>query len=247
MINTIILDIEGTLTTAQPTPCKPNQALRIKLHTLQRSGVTIILCSGRELDFIQRFKAIWEITPGSPVIAEDGCVVFDGEAEHITFDPSTYTPEKIKEDILTLGIKTLAEFDPAKRYMVTLYPLSFLACQKVTHTQVQEIYDRVVHLSDKYDVDLTHSSASVDFLPKDVDKLYGLKALVQRVKSIDLAKCLYIGDSKNDLEIGKYVRASGGKFCVPQNALPELKHAANYVAALEFDEGVLEIFDEYGI
>ena len=58
---------------------------------------------------------------------------------------------------------------------------------------------------------------------------------------------MYVGDSRNDLEVGKHVRDGGGLFSVPANALAELKSIANYTANKAYDEGVLEIFKRFDV
>jgi HAD superfamily hydrolase (TIGR01484 family) len=249
MITTLILDIEGTLTSSQGRPGNATIQLQAALQNFERSGKhdKVILCSGRELEFIQKFKSAWGIQPNSAVIAEDGCVVFDGKSEHYTFDTAKYSPELIKRRLLDLNILSIAEFDPAKKFMVTLYPLGFSTGADVTPEQRMKIFELVKPLTAEFDFNLTHSSVSVDFLPLGVDKLHGLKILTQYMKLVTLNECMYIGDSKNDLEIGKYVRASDGLFCVPQNAMADLKLAANYVATRKFDEGVLEIMKKYDL
>ena len=100
---------------------------------------------------------------------------------------------------------------------------------------------------DDLDLTITHSSCSVEIQPKGVDKLHGLKALIHHIPSIDLQQTMYVGDSRNDLEVGKHVRTGGGLFCVPANAIVELKSIANYTANKAYDEGVLEIFKRFDV
>ncbi len=247
MFDTIILDIEGTITNPRGDAGKENRALQTKLRDLERLGFAIVLCSGRDLTYIQNFKARWGLTTNSPVISENGCCIFDGDNEHVTFDLSGYDPEPIRERLLELNILEFAEFDSAKRYMVSLYLKGFSSGVEFTQAQITEMYDQVKPELTDFKINLTYSSASIDIMPNGVDKLHGLKALVRRLKTLELFRSIYIGDSMNDLEIGEYVRSSGGLFCVPRNALQILKQSADFVSERDYDEGVLEIFKRYNI
>ncbi len=247
MITTIILDIEGTITNPRGDVGSRNKELMDKLQILERKGIAIILCSGRDLRYIQNFKATSGLSNKSQIIAENGCVIFDDLEQHVTFNISDYDPEPIRTRLAKTDVLGFAEFDPAKQYMVTLYPKGFLSGAMVNLSIIQEIYEYVrTHLAN-FELNITYSSASVDIMPSGVDKLHGLKALVSHSRSIELKNTMYIGDSMNDLEIGKFVRTSGGLFCVPQNALPELREVANFVSLFEYEVGVLDILEKYNI
>lgn len=247
MVWTIILDIEGTITTAGGVHGERTAELQERLSALESTGSTIILCSGRNLEYIRQFKMNWGLTPNSPIIAEDGCIIFDGVKEYVTFDMSMYNPGVIKDQLLIPQVITLAEFDQAKQFMITLYPKGFSEGLDFTSEQVDNIFKLVKNNLADFDITLTHSSCSVDVLPRGMDKLIGLKALEQRTPFLELTRCLYIGDSINDLRIGQYIHEHGGLFCVPGNAIEELKKIANYVAPHQFDEGVLEILEKFDI
>ena len=248
-VNTIILDIEGTLTNPRGDAGKCNYELRNKLNELEEGGRLLILCSGRDIAYINNLKTEWGLSTSSQVIAENGCLVFDGFKEYVTYNTSTFAPRSIRERILSINILEFAEFDLAKKYMVTLYPKGFSAGAMVSQGQILKIFESTKPQLSDLELNITYSSASVDIMPKGVNKLFGLKNLVTLLGStpLDLGQAMYIGDSMNDLEIGKYLRASGGLFCVPQNALTELKRTANYIAERVCDEGVLEIFEKFEI
>jgi HAD superfamily hydrolase (TIGR01484 family) len=247
----ILLDIEGTITNPRGDPGKGNTILKQKLRDLEAHDHTIIFCSGRDIKYINELKTRWVLSKQSPIIAENGCVVFDGINEHAAVPTAEFAPGAIRKRLLESNILEFAEFDPAKRYMITLYPKGFAAGAMVDQNQIFKILGSVTAQLSDVRLNITYSSASVDIMPDGVDKLHGLKALVSRSRSLpdqyqlDLTRAMYIGDSMNDLAIGKYVSSHGGLFCVPNNALNELKEAANYYAEREYDEGVIEIFEKY--
>jgi HAD superfamily hydrolase (TIGR01484 family) len=247
MVQTLILDIEGTITTAGGVNGKRSAELKELLSALEGTGSIIILCSGRNLEYIRHFKINWGLAPNSPIIAEDGCIIYDGVKEYITFDLSMYNPGVIKDQLLVPQVISLAEFDQAKQFMITLYPKGFSEGLEFTSEQVDNIFKLVKNNLDNFDITLTHSSCSVDVLPSGMDKLIGLKALEQRFTTFDFTSCMYIGDSINDLRIGQYVQEHGGLFCVPENAIKDLKKIADYVAPHQYDEGVMEILEKFDI
>jgi HAD superfamily hydrolase (TIGR01484 family) len=246
MTYTLILDIEGTITIANGTIGLAKDELQKRLQALETQDKQIILCSGRDLAYIHRLKADWGLAYHSPIIAEDGCVNFDGKKEILTFDPTKHDPQIIRDRLIYDNIFEIAEFDPYKQYVITIYPTGFSSGIEYTAKQIQNIFNKVKeYLADFNDTTVTYSSCSVEVLPFGMNKVVGLKAMLHQVPSIDLSQCMYIGDSKNDVEIGNYILDAGGLFCVPGNAISELKQIASYVATHEFDEGVLEILERY--
>ena len=244
---TLLLDIEGTITDNRGFDGKHTDVLQGKLRGLESSGVNIIFCSGRDLKYIQNLKRVWGLNISRPIIAENGCVVFDGITELATFDRSKYPHSAIQKRLAETKLFEMAELDSAKRHVITIYPMGFSLGVEYTQQQVQDIYDLVRSELAEFELSITYSSASVDIMPRGVDKLFGLKVLIGKENIIAPPNCMYIGDSKNDLEIGKFIHGIGGLFCVPGNGLTELKLAADHVENKEFDGGVLEIIERFDI
>lgn len=243
----ILLDIEGTITNPRGDNSTGVAILQTKLSSLEASGGNVILCSGRDLVYIQRLREAWNLSPTSPAISENGCEIFDGTNQFTTFEGVDYSPVKIRELLSIDDILDKAEFDPAKKYMVTLYPKGFSGGVSYTQNDIFEILDLVKPRLSDLQLNITYSSASVDIMPDGVDKLHGFQALANQLGNINPKNCLFFGDSMNDLELGKYIHAAGGKFCVPANALDELKHAADHVSTHKYAEGVLDILTALGI
>ena len=247
MCLTLLLDIEGTITDSRGGESNRTGALQQKLKTIESSGTVLIFCSGRDLRYIQDFKHAWGLSTDSPVIAENGCVIFDGVDKITPFDTTKYPHDLLLERLLDANLLAYGEVDPAKEQVITLYPKGFSYGLPYTQKQILDILEFTEGELTGQNVNITYSSASVDIMPKGVDKLFGLIELQRRLPSVTLPRCMYIGDSRNDLEVGKHVQANGGLFCVPQNALDDLKHVADHVADHEFGEGVLEIIERYDI
>jgi hydroxymethylpyrimidine pyrophosphatase-like HAD family hydrolase len=85
-------------------------------------------------------------------------------------------------------------------------------------------------------VEVNRSIASVDVTPEGVDKMYGVRALLDRVRA-DWTEVIAIGDSWNDLPM---LRAAGLSAC-PANAVPEVKAVVDYVSPLAATRGVADI------
>jgi len=247
MYEHLILDIEGTITTDYGETGKGYKELSAKLAELESSDITVILCSGRDIKYMKQLKGEWNLKQRSPLIGENGCVIFDGDSKELTFDKWKFSATKIMESLFEKNILVYAELDPAKEHMVTLYPKGYSYGLEYNQDQIMEIYKIVSETLADFDQTITYSSASVDIMPQGVNKLHGLKALLDKIPILDLKKTIYVGDSRNDLEIGKYVHESGGKFSVPSNALDELKENADFVASGEFDLGVLEVIEKFKI
>ena len=186
MIQTIILDIEGTITTPGGSTGRFINNLQTKLQSLEARGLRVILCSGRDLQYIKGFKKRWGLFASSPIIAENGCVIFDGKSELITFDPAKFAHKDIRNKLSNTNIHDFAEFDPAKQYLVTIYPKGFVSGLEAKLDDVPKILEFAKPILSDLDLTITHSSCSVDIQPKGVDKLHGLKALIHHIPSIDL-------------------------------------------------------------
>lgn len=245
MYENLILDIEGTITNDYGVTGKGFKKLSAKLSKLEASSVTVILCSGRDINYMKELKNDWKLKQRSPLIGENGCVIFDGDTKELTFDKWKFSSKKIMDRLFEKNILVYAEMDLAKEQMVTLYPKGYSYGIEYDQEQIMEIYKVVNETLVDFEKTITYSSASVDIMPPGVNKLHGLKALNVKIPILDLKNTIYVGDSKNDLEIGKFIQESGGKFCVPNNALDELKNYADYAASKKFDLGVLEIIDKY--
>jgi hypothetical protein len=238
-----ICDIEGTL--------MDNSGRRIPttlisyLQKLEARGIRLILCSGRDKSYQLNLRRQWGLADTEvSLIAENGCVVVYRDHEYVTFDAASYPREKIVDKLIAENILACAEFDPAKKYVITLYPKGFSRGRKFTQTDVMRIYEQVKDVLQEFEYTIVYSSASTDIMPRYVDKSSGLRKLCA-VSGLTPNQILFIGDSNNDLSAAKFVVAHGGKVCVPNNATLELKKIATYISEASDGLGTIEILMRY--
>lgn len=102
---------------------------------------------------------------------------------------------------------------------------------------IQEIRDRLEPFSNQYWI-TTFSNKAVELGPKGCNKATGMKELAALL-GVGLSQVMACGDYRNDLEM-----ISGAGYGVAvDNALPEIKEAADYVASKPYALGVVEAIE----
>jgi HAD superfamily hydrolase (TIGR01484 family) len=235
----LVCDLEGTLTDKSGRRSSPELVAR--LRSLERSGVCIVLASGRGVEYQRALRKRWGLNDG-PLIAENGCSIFlDGE-EIPTFPPNTFDRNSIIYTLKDKGAERIAEFDPDKKHEITLYPKGFLAGNDYTAEEISDIYEFLLRSLRGVPCRIFYTSASGEVLPSSVDKGHGLDVLFEKAK-LSPAKTLFLGDGQNDIPAADVVLRGNGRVGVPANAVEELKAIATYVAPKEYYEGAIEAID----
>ncbi|MFH1722761.1 MAG: HAD family hydrolase [Candidatus Altiarchaeota archaeon] len=237
----LVFDVEGTLTDKSGRYIEDD--LLERLRVLHRSGFSLILCSGRDVSYLVEKINEW-ILPITDFVAENGSVIVVRGKEILTYNPSPFPREKIIEKIESIDILAKGEFDPAKKHMITIYPRGFLKGKDYSSKDIQILLKKTKQILKGFDATITYSSASVDIIPKGVDKGTGLKKLCEK-SGIDPSTILFCGDGDNDVPAAKYVKKNRGIVAVPKNAAPQLKKIADFVSKKENGKGVKEILGEY--
>jgi len=80
---------------------------------------------------------------------------------------------------------------------------------------------------------LTHNRLSVS-----VNNISKCSAI--NISKVNLSESYYFCDEKNDLELARLIKESGGKVICPSNAIEEVKSIAHYVSALPYSYGVVD-------
>ncbi len=106
---------------------------------------------------------------------------------------------------------------------------------------IQEIRDRLEPFSNQYWI-TTFSNKAVELGPKGCNKATGMKELAALL-GVGLSQVMACGDYRNDLEM-----ISGAGYGVAvDNALPEIKEAADYVTADISHDGIYKACVHFGL
>ncbi|MFC2153858.1 HAD family hydrolase [Candidatus Altiarchaeota archaeon] len=240
----LVLDVEGTLTDKSGRFIE--EELLEKLRAFEGKGAPVVFCSGRDVLYLQEKREEWGLSSSGDFVAENGCVVFLEGKEEVTFDKASFPREQLIDLIEESDILEEGELDPRKKYMITIYPKGFLEGIDYNSSQIQDLLKKTEKILSSQNITVTYSSASVDIIPKGIDKGFGLQFLVRK-KSMDPKSILFSGDGDNDVPAARFVQENGGSVAVPANAVDHLKELADYVAEKENGKGVLEVLDKLNI
>ncbi len=213
-LRALATDYDGTIATSGRLP--PD--VRGVLARWRETGRALVLVTGRELGDLARVCP--ELDLFDRVIVENGAVLHrprTGETV-LLCDP---VPDAL---ILAMRRRALVPFGVGR---------AILAMGRA-HADAVEATARELGLP----VSLSFNKSSVMVLPAGVDKASGLRSALGEL-GVDLADTVAFGDAENDLP---FMRACGLSVAVA-NALPELKSAADRVAAAAEGAGVREVVE----
>jgi HAD superfamily hydrolase (TIGR01484 family) len=234
-------DLEGTLSEKSGRVTSP--ALIKILAQLESTGNALLLCSGRDREYLVDWKRRHGLRHDSPFVTENGCVVvYDGKV-YLTFEPAKFDRERIIEMLSCAGILEIGEFDPKKQFVVTIYPRGFSDGKDYSLQQVRQLFERVKEILKDIECTIMFTSASAEITPDGISKATGLKKFCELSRT-NPAALVYFCDGNNDVPAAEFVKEHGGLVAVPANAVPELKKIADFVATKKFDDGTLEILSE---
>ncbi|MGQ9582965.1 MAG: HAD family hydrolase [Thermoplasmatota archaeon] len=241
-IRALAADIEGTLTDKSGRRTSP--ALLRRLRALDRSGVQILLCSGRGVEYQRGLRRRWGLSPDAPLVAENGCCYVLGGVVRTTYDPGEFNRGAILRRLIAAGAGELGELDPDKEHSITIYPRGFLSGRSYSDEDIKRIYRFLRKTLRGVRCRVFQTSASGEVLPPGVDKSVALEALL-RGAGIPLSSVLYIGDGQNDIPAARLVRRGGGLVGAPANAVEKMRGLASYCARRAFHGGAVETLDHF--
>lgn len=184
------------------------------LAAARRSGLRVIIISGRDLPFLQR-----EIGHAADlVVAENGCILHKPGG-----DASPTAPDRVD----LRGVLTCLNL-----------PIEYgeiIASADVEHEPLlRETLERA-----GYSMDLIRNRDRVMILPKGIDKAAGLLAAL-KVLAVPPENAAAAGDGENDIPL---LREAGYGIAVA-NAVDELKAIADHVTAAPGGDGVADWIEE---
>jgi Cof subfamily protein (haloacid dehalogenase superfamily) len=265
MYKLIALDMDGTLLT---TDKKVSQRTEAAIKAAEAKGVKVVLASGRPLIGINRYLEELELIKGEDyVLSFNGGLVLNTKTEEIvskvslkgsdlkyiyeisrelninihafsakdgliTPKNSQYTEHEAEINGIDINIKNFNEVDDNEDII------------KVMMIDPQEILDPAIErlpkeVYDKYSV-FKSSPFFLEFTHKEVDKGLGLKRLGEYlgIKKEEIIAC---GDAGNDLSMVKYA----GLGVAMDNAVPEVKEAADYITASNDEDGIAKVIEKF--
>lgn len=213
----ILLDIDGCI-----MPPNRSEANLLKINKLKdyvhqtlknQSLPKVTIYTGRSQEYVEFLsQVIGLVNSDIPFVIENGCALYFpiSKTTKATFE-NTRTTQKAKS-ILQEKLPN-NPFEP-KKYIVTINP--------VENQTILELKELTIGILKDFNIldalEVTNSASSVDILPKGINKLYGVKYLIQHYLSKDI-KTIAIGDSSTDKDVLLYSTYA----YAPSNASEALK------------------------
>lgn len=188
------------------------------LERLSRSGVKLVLVTGRELDDL--FRVFPHPALFSLIVAENGGVLYDPHQrtqEVLAAPPPVELVDRLREGGVTplgVGRVAVATREP--------YDVNVLAAIRDLGLELQVIYNK----------------GAVMVLPSGVNKATGLAAAARRL-GISMRSAVGVGDAEND---HAFLTATECGVAVA-NALPMLKERCDLTLTRERGDGVVELVE----
>ncbi len=258
-IKLIISDIDGTLVdrTEQIPP-----ELIAAVRKCRDAGIVFALATGRTTELAEPFVRALEID--APCIEANGAYILRGGkclAEHgFSAAPIREILEQADQLDMTVTLSN-TQYERAVRETAyvryhqslgnrfqQLLPFSsidwerdrfqkIMIMDEARSGRIQEIRERLEPFSGRFWI-TTFSDKAVELGPKGCNKATGMEELATLL-DIDLSQVMACGDYRNDFEM--ITRAGYG--VAVDNALPEIKAAADYVASKPYALGVVEAME----
>lgn len=266
MIKLVAIDLDGTLLDSKKDISPRNKATLMEAKT---AGVKIVLCTGRPLKAIEVYLDELELRDnGDYSITFNGGLVQKNKSGEI-MEKVLMPLEDIRElhelavgldvplDVLSDGLVLQLPSSPnyTSIYSELNNLLTFEATQ-LDKLSADGVYNKVVialeadyldeqikkipsEFYDRYEVIKTRKNL-LEFMPKGITKAYGLSLLAKDL-GIKQEEIMTIGDEENDLPMIEYA----GLGVAMENAVPEVKVAAQVITDTNDRDGVAKVVETY--
>ncbi len=231
MVKVILLDIDGTLTRDRDTEALEPEAITAVQGIVGRYVVG--LATGNALVVTQALARYIGLPRGSPLIAENGCLVdYNGEINELCEDLNL-------RDVALRLMKVIPGLRPTYQFNYRRFDVTLWAPDEpydLVNTVKMEL--RKMNLEGK--VRVSHSGYALHLQPINSSKAVGIK-YVCNAMGVDCSDVAYIGDSDTDIEAVEVV----GYGVAVSNATDELKKRARIVLEKPSGKGVVEFIRYY--
>lgn len=257
-IKIVFTDIDGTLY-SHKTHQVPKSAIRA-IEQLQRKGIKVFLCSGRNFYLIRKSGILDIVRPDGMVTMNGSNAIIDGNIIYRYPIPSTVVDKMIMfAKRLKFGL-TLIEENEGHINMIDERVISAHEKYGTRFPQPRTFpdhYDRVVYqmiaFCDEFEESLIlphlenckaarWEEYAVDIMLKDSDKSKGILSVLDYL-GLKPEQAMSLGDNNNDMEMTVYT----GIGVAMGNATPSLKSIADYVTADIDDDGWAKAMEHYGL
>lgn len=257
-IKIVFTDIDGTLF-SHKTHQVPKSAIRA-IEQLQRNGIKVFLCSGRNFYLIRKSGILDIVRPDGMVTMNGSNAIIDGNIIYRYPIPSTVVDKMIMfAKRLKFGL-TLIEENEGHINMIDERVISAHEKYGTRFPQPRTFpdhYDRVVYqmiaFCDEFEESLIlphlencksarWEEYAVDIMLKDSDKSKGILSVLDYL-GLKPEQAMSLGDNNNDMEMTVYT----GIGVAMGNATPGLKAIADYVTADIDDDGWAKAMEHYGL
>lgn len=263
MIKMIALDLDNTLLNSDKEISTRNERV---LRALHERGVHVVLCTGRPINAIWPYIEQLGLTqPDDFTITFNGGLVINNVTKEHLFELGMAKQDLqplfdfVKKENIPLDVLDFAKVyelsdQPASIYRTVLKHIEFqntrmadlpdtTFSKAVMAIPAEQLTPIIAHLpaelKERYHA-VQSQKMIMEFLPKQVDKHVGLKALLDHFGD-DFSNLMAFGDADNDL--GMIKAAAQG--IVMANGLPEVKAAATALTDSNDDDGVATYCERY--
>ncbi|GAF23757.1 promiscuous sugar phosphatase YidA, haloacid dehalogenase-like phosphatase family [Bacillus sp. JCM 19047] len=259
MYKLIAIDMDGTLLNDQHhvTP-----GVKAALQEAKAAGVTVVLCTGRPLGGVTRYLKELELTDEDDyVIAYNGSLVQNTHTNENVVSLTLHYEDLLELSATAEALQTpMHFFDQAKLYTfnkdvspytiyesyVTQVPLSFRTKEELDKdivipkvmfidepNRLEETKAAIpASLKERYEM-VQSAPFFLEILHPEASKGNAVKQLAGKL-GITREEVMCIGDNGNDLSMIQFA----GCGVAMENAIPELKEAADYITKSNNEDGV---------
>ncbi|GAB6943543.1 phosphoglycolate phosphatase [Vulcanisaeta sp. JCM 14467] len=231
MIRVVLLDVDGTLTRNRNTEALDPDAIAAVQEIVNKYVVGLV--TGNALIVAQALSRYIGLPKGSPVIAENGCLVdYNGEVRELCEDLN------LKEVALRLmklipGLRPTYQFN-YRRFDITLW------APKDPYELIGIVKEELRKMGLDSKVRVSHSGYALHLQPMNSSKAVAVKYLCD-VMGVPCGSVVYIGDSDTDVDVMSVV----GYGVAVANATEELKRRARIVLDKPSGRGVADFLRNY--
>lgn len=233
MLRLIAFDLDGTLAEIGREMTEENTAL---LRQLERSGVTIAICSGKPLDYLCGFAR--QLGLQQPVlVGENGAVMQIG----VDLPPKTFFIQPYSTEAKQSIQHMRAQFDrllPDLWYQPNLVGLTPFPKNDAEFDIIARCLEQ--NRDHLRDVTVYRHADSYDITPSSIDKFSGMQCLGSLLH-IPPEETGAVGDGVNDYPMFDYAGYAVGIHVAEESRVhinfPDITHALKHLIALTTDRG----------
>ena len=231
MIRVVLLDVDGTLTRDRNTEALDPDAIAAIQEVA--SHYILGLVTGNALIVAQALSRYMGLPRGSPIIAENGCLVdYNGEVHELCEDLN------LREVALKL-VKLIPGLRPTYQFNYRRFDITLWAPrdpQELVEAVKEEL--RRMGLADR--VRVSHSGYALHLQPINSSKAVAVKYLCS-IMGVPCNEVAYVGDSDTDVEVMDVV----GYGVAVANAVEGLRRRARVVLDKPSGKGVADFLRNY--